>query len=373
MDESLDALMNVHKRESVLSSFSAVFDFMGTTLKVTLADAHTLNLFSAYVSPYFAMRQPEGKSPVRYTVKVNTAAIPAELERLTHDFAARAETMPWYFGATMQVLRVGDFRLARAADAGWMLFNASSVIVWCISDEVSALLLTVRLSREVMIAFSEHELLRIHGGFISFEQSGCLVLGGAGAGKTSLLINSLRHGGSSFCANDRSLVYLDGNRLTAHGSPIQSQVGEFHLHEIAELNLPANQKYSRPSGEIGFWSKMLPFKKASLSPRLLARLFDSPMRSHGRIDAVVIPRLRPEVDTAVSIEEIHHDKRTLLLDQVLNEDTAFPSSIFDLTAKPLPEPVISALCRRPWYFLNGYFNDGAVASVLENTIRRQPL
>jgi hypothetical protein len=373
MDEYLNALMTVHERESAHSRFSTVFGFMGTTLKVTLSDAGTLRLFSAYVSPYFAVLLQEGESCVRYAVKVKTGALPAELEQLTHDFSAQAETMPWYFGATLQVLRVGDFRLAHAVDSGWMLFNANSVIVWCICDEVRSLLLAVRLSREAMIALSEHDLLRIHGGFISFEHSGCLVLGGSGAGKTSLLINSLRQSGGSFCANDRSLVYLDGDCLAAHGSPIQSQVGEFHLREIAELHLPTNEQYGSPSGEIGFWSKTHPFKKASLSPRLLARLFNSSMRSHGRIDAVVIPRLSSETATAVGIEEIHHNKRTLLMDQVLNEDNAFPSSIFDLTAKPLPEPVISALCQRPWYFLNGYFNDGAVANVLETTIRRQTL
>ncbi|WP_032646041.1 hypothetical protein, partial [Pseudomonas syringae] len=95
--------------------------------------------------------------------------------------------------------------------------------------------------------------------------------------------------------------------------------------------------------------------------------------TQGRIDAVVIPRLSSETATVVGIEEIHHNKRKLLMEQVLNEDNAFPSSIFDLTAKPLPEPIISALCKRPWYFLNGYFNDGAVVNVLETTVRRQPL
>lgn len=140
-----------------------------------------------------------------------------------------------------------------------------------------------------------------HAGAVRVGGRDCLVIGDAGAGKTSLIL-ALLHGGAQFIANDRIFLRPGPDGLAWRPFPMAVAVGlgtalqypalEYLLHHPQRLRYPRRRlDVDRLAATpVRDWPR-LP-DKLQLFPGELVSLFGGgPLPEQGTIDAVLLPRL----------------------------------------------------------------------------------
>lgn len=344
----LDSASDVNQPQPRLG-LSFMCELLGVRIDVRSDSFATIDKVAAYLAPYFETTQ-NAKHPDLVINVHSQPAPPYILDCLSSSHESKI-SIPWFFGSHIDAHEFSGKRIVRCHEA-IIVLGSSGIDCWINTSVMSDWLLLIRLIRESALSRIKVNYLKIHGGIVAFRRFSCLVVGAGGAGKTSFIVNSLTHGAGRFCANDRAIVTCEQNILWGHGTPIQSQIGERLLDAVKLESIGM-----APGGQIGFWSKIHPFRKMSMSPALLASIFDTLIIPKTKIDAVVIPDL---TDTAKStvIKQVAQEKRLAHLEsQLLNLDPAFPSSIFQCKEPRIDVGLLVRVVDVPWYSVEGHFQD----------------
>ena len=162
----------------------------------------------------------------------------------------------------------------------------------------------MRVVREIACARTRGDtgVIELHGAALAIGGQAVLILGGRGAGKTSLLLHLLRTGSGEFVANDRVFVCDDTGAYTVMGVPTLVRVRPRTLDEFPELGegLSVDRRVWLASlRELGaIAGELPPVTDASLAlgltPAQLCHQLDVRPAPSGRLSAVLFPEVQPD-------------------------------------------------------------------------------
>ena len=117
--------------------------------------------------------------------------------------------------------------------------DSSQIRILTASQNLAARFALMRVVREFAMNFSQtSNSLVIHGAALTVGNSGIVIAGPKGAGKTSLLIYSLQNAGACFVSNDRVVVDLAGPEPVLRGMPTLVTIRDQALNLFPELQRP---------------------------------------------------------------------------------------------------------------------------------------
>jgi len=138
----------------------------------------------------------------------------------------------------------------------------------------------------------------VHGAAFALGESGVLIAGPKGAGKTSLLIHSLQQAGARFIANDRVVVDLAGAEPVLHGMPTIVTIRDQTLDLFPELRQRLLQsrynhrfalKETLPEGT--FVAHPQRGRPTDLTPAQFCTLLDVDMREQSPVRTILFPQV----------------------------------------------------------------------------------
>jgi hypothetical protein len=179
------------------------------------------------------------------------------------------------------------------------------------SQNLAARFALMRVVREFAMNFSQaSNSLIIHGAALTVENSGIVIAGPKGAGKTSLLIYALQNSQAGFVANDRVVVNLAGPEPGLRGMPTLVTIRDRALDLFPELQRPLLEDcydYRLTSAEAKLKGAQAARRERGrpfdLSPAQFCALLNRGMRGHSPVRALLFPQVTEEGE-GISIREL---------------------------------------------------------------------
>lgn len=189
--------------------------------------------------------------------------------------------------------------------------DSSRICVLTAPRNLNARFALMRVVREFAMMHSwARGSLVIHGAALAVGDSGIIIAGPKGAGKTSLLVYCLQAADARFVSNDRVVVDLAQSEPVARGMPTLVTIRDQTLDLFPELERRLSRtRYdhrlalTEVNQEGG---RAVPLQRGcpvDLTPAQLCRLLDVRMQDHGPVRALLFPRVT-EGSNGIQIREL---------------------------------------------------------------------
>ncbi|MBW7962517.1 hypothetical protein [Bradyrhizobium sp. BR 10261] len=351
----------LNEAESLLTTGHLVcskISWMGSSLHLeSNCRAAAKDIFS-YVTPYFHVEN-EHVDKSNYAIRfVNEARVPG-FKSIVQTVENSGEEHKWFFGKTVPIIRAGDEFLVSLRDDLLVLVQKSAISMFSESRSEAATKWAKRFIREYLVSRLV-DGLRVHGGVAPIFDSGAVIIGANGAGKTSLMLHLLHELGGNFCCNDRAVLVETDGGVSGLGTPIQSQISAGSLAMFPGHPLALDMLESTQRGGI---------VKYSLSPREMTALIGADITRQVTIGMVIVPNLSAATSIPPEIRPIPLEFRTgILLGASLQKDPAFPAAALGFSEKQVPKRLVERVIALPWYSIAGHYADRTLAKSLVDAV-----
>jgi hypothetical protein len=280
-----------------------VLTFPGSRIRARSHDANDLSWLVQFLAPGFHARRT-GDADWTVQAKVDPAAWERHRRRGAAPGGRSAECffqdrsivrLPrWHGPRSLRVLRSDQ-------DASFVCVDDERKIVHLVQREARRLsrLLWMRVVREIAQNRAwDLDGVFLHGAGVAHEGRGALIVGPKRAGKSSLLIHSLRGGDMDYLANDRALCLRDGRGFRVRSFPTIVQLRTSSLERFPDTfdALRASPYFpvlNRRETARGLRGTARPWKVGTytLSPWQLVALMGSRARAEADLTAVLFPEV----------------------------------------------------------------------------------
>ncbi|MBI3800890.1 MAG: hypothetical protein HY268_28435 [Deltaproteobacteria bacterium] len=232
----------------------------------------------------------------------------------------------------------------------------SQICILTAAQNLAARFALLRVVREFAMNFSHTgNNLVIHGAALMVGNSGIVIAGPKGAGKTSLLIYALQNAAACFVSNDRVVVNLAGSEPVLRGMPTLVTIRDRALDLFPELQRPLledGSDYRLTLGEAKPRSapagQRARGRSFDLSPAQFCALLNRGMRGHSPVRVLLFPHVREESE-GIHIQEVSAQAAGQRLTAALfgvNLSPPRTSQVFTLASSPpaLDQARLESLC-----------------------------
>lgn len=293
---------NIHANKA-----SANFNYNGVSIGVTSDDSSHLNWLEEFLRPQYSKEKAVQERDHEIILETNTEKFAATLKNdpfadggpinffsLDHEFETKKQ---WQIQEEKRTFFDEERRIFYFISP-----RNSQVHILADGDPIHKRIALLRVVRELTSIHCQRKRnLHIHGSSFCVGDRGVIMTGPRGAGKTSLLLNSLRVKGTRFVTNDRLFVDLESGP-TIHGMPTIVKIRSKTLEMfpwLAERMEGAPYEWFRTLQEAvndSFPQSVLRSNgiPPSISPRQLCELLNIESRGATRFRSLVFPSIDPD-------------------------------------------------------------------------------
>lgn len=242
----------------------------------------------------------------------------SELIRKCHQILECQETFQMHIGKgerwnmKAKALEYGDYRLIHQLNTGTVyIINSSSRTCIVLGLKESSLKEDVfHIIRSLMPRAAEvNGSCVIHAAGVRYKERGIMIVGESGNGKTTTFVDFILHGASPV-SNDRVFIPSDPDQtleMFEWPSFVNTSVGT--MHKIKQLN------HLIPTGDYENFEELWYSKiKLPIEPHVFKQIFNTEYLKSSKIDFIIFPRLRPDIEKC-TLHQLDESKVSELLSE----------------------------------------------------------
>lgn len=294
---------------------SQCFAYKGLTVRVQSDDPAHLLWLEEFLTPSFTLME-EAEADRTVVVTVDDRGYDEAFRRGPHSDGHQVDCFMLDSGPVRLPVWVSASVERVIFDERFKVFylvsrDGAQIGILTASQNQAARIALMRVVREFAMMHSwTGTRLIIHGAAFAVGESGVIIAGPKGAGKTSLLIHSLQDAGARFITNDRVVVDLAGAEPMLHGMPTIVTIRDQTLDLFPELGKRLLQggydhrfTLTETIPEETRAVRSQRGRPIDLTPAQFCTLLDVSMREQSPVRALLFPRVT-EGDDGLHLREL---------------------------------------------------------------------
>ncbi|ANN35684.1 hypothetical protein A9498_30360 (plasmid) [Bacillus thuringiensis serovar coreanensis] len=285
-------------------SYQRSFNFAGIRFCMFTEEKAAIDEIEQYISPTYN----EKESLVEKSVEVRFI-INQSMENMIRDLCSKdGEIITAKTDITYKKIKK-DGMILYCSDLGEkphsiVIYDGKFAVIGA-SHSVSSIRGPLRVIREVALRKLENQGgCFTHAAAVAFDQgeTGALIIGNSGAGKSSIMWHLLMHGNADFITNDRSISLLENDQLHVFGWPMCLRLGMGMVRATTDVNELQKRTYSREQAK-GLWEQEVNNEvvakknwgnkdKLEITPVEASEITGAKVRSRTVVNVLFFPQLK---------------------------------------------------------------------------------
>ncbi|MEK7476120.1 MAG: hypothetical protein AAB152_10895 [Candidatus Coatesbacteria bacterium] len=328
------------------SDHESSLSFLSCRIALSADSGEPLEAIKSFFSSHFAFADLVSAEPVLAHVHLTRSPFPSPSSIFDHADVVflRLSDSP-FFTIPGRRTRLDGEELVRCDKSGTVIRYRGSEITVHVQESGYGLDL-IELIRDLVFKDLERTgVLILHSTVVARDGRAVLIVGGKGAGKSTIALHLATRHGFAFMSGDKAFISVDRGRPMVAGWPDYPHIGVGTLRDLPDLA----PKFGMPLSEM---EGLSPSDKVELSPHKFRQaIVHTGPGGLLPVDCVLYPRVDPLAASSVSAIGNHR----VLLDQ--NTETAFGlHSGWNSFQEPAPvalAPLIEQVSLRPGWRVEG--------------------